>query len=488
MRKHLFFSTIILLLALAGCQHNNKGKEHIYIIATNDIHATIDALPRLATLVAEYEEQGEVILVDSGDRVSGNAYVDDAAEPGVPLIEIMNDLGYDAATLGNHEFDKGSDVLNAMLRAAKFDIVCANVVAKNDAIQPQPYTILNVKDITIGVVGVVDTDNHGYPLGGKSAYANYDFATDITTAEEVGTAIAEECDFVILLSHMGLLGDTHLAEHNTAYNWIAGGHSHDLANKDVNSIHISQNNKNLRYVTVADIEVQNGDILSTTYTQINMSDIAADSTFEERVKSLKASDPELNTIEGYTTTAATKEGVANFTIEALATYPYEDGFAPEVTFYHYGGIRLDGFAEGEIIRAEILNNDPFQSTIYIGRLSTKQMRDFILRKYNSGSPENPDKESHYPYFRCDVPYRIILGDTPHEKPDAVDVVFDLEDGEYRVAMCNYIAENYIDSVIVAQQLRPTSISVREAMLRHMRSYDDGGFTPNNECRQQEVKR
>ena len=487
MRKLIFFSTFALIFTLLGCQQNSEPTKHIYIISTNDIHATIDAVPHLATLVSEYKERGEVILVDSGDRVSGNAYIDDATEPGIPLIELMNDIGYDVATLGNHEFDKGSEVLSAMIDAADFDIVCANVVAKNGATQPLPYTTIEVEGIEISFVGVVDTDNNGYPLGGKSAYTDYEFSTDIDTAYDTCNATAEECDFVVLLSHMGLTNDTRLAERGVKCQWIAGGHSHDLVGEDILNTHISQNNKNLRYVTVADLEIENGTILSVVYTQINTKDITPDSTFVERVETLKASDPKLNTVEGSATAPATKEGVANFTIDALANYPYEDGFKPEVTFYHYGGIRLDGFKEGDIVRAEILNNDPFQSTIYIGTLTREQMRDFILTKYNNGDATNPDKESHYPYFRSDAPYRIILGDTPADNPDALDIVFDLEEGEYRVAMCNYIADNYICSDIVTKQLHPTGVSVREAMLHHIHTFGEEGFTPNNECRQQEVK-
>lgn len=121
-------------------------------------------------------------------------------------------------------------------------------------------------------------------------------------------------------------------------------------------------------------------------------------------------------------------------------------------------------------------------------MTTQQMRDFILCKYNNGSAENPDKESHYPYFRSDAHYRIVVGDGNEEYPDAEDVIFDIPEGEYRVAMCNYIAENYIDSAIVARQLRPTNISVRSAMLRYMNSFGAEGYTPDNACRQSEVKR
>lgn len=486
MRKLLiFFSAAVLALS---CGHVDGGKsEHVYIISTNDIHAAIDALPHLATIVKEYEARGEVLLVDSGDRVTGNAYVDDAQEPGVPLVKIMNELGYDVATLGNHEFDKGSDRLDAMLAVAEYQVVCANVEALNGAIDPLEHTIIPLGGVDIGFVGVVDTDAGGRPLGGKSSYVNYTFTTDVDTAYEAYAEVAAQCDFVVLLSHMGKGADERLVERGASYDWIAGGHSHDLLNADRSGVRISQNNKNLRYVTVADIEVREGEIVGVEYQQLKTSEFEPDEAVMVRIEELKASDPELNTVEGVAAERASKEGVANFTIAALASYPYADGFVPEVTFYHYGGVRIDEFAKGDIKRADILNNDPFVSTIYVGRLTTEQMRDFILTKYNNGTAEAPDKESHYPYFRSDVPYTIVLEDSEEAEPDAIDVVFELEPKEYRVAVCNYVADNYIDSVIVARQFTKTDITVREAMLRYIRSFDDRGYMPDNECRQREVK-
>ena len=483
MRKHLFFLTSLLLSTVLFWQCSTPKEQHIYIVATNDMHAMIESVPKLATIVKEYEERGEVIVVDSGDRVSGNAYVDDATEPGTPIIKLMNEIGYDVATLGNHEFDKGSEVLDAMVATAEFPIVCANVEAHNGATPLPPYTLIERCGVTLGFVGIVDTDNNGRPLGGNASYTNYTFTPDIETAYTLCEEIAPKCDMVILLSHMGLDRDIILAEQGVACDWIAGGHSHDLVNEKFSNTHISQNNNKLRYVTVADLTIHNKTITNVEYKQIKCADIVADEAMAELVEEIKSSDPTLNSIIGHATATATKDGVANFTIDALAEYPYDDGFVPEISFYHYGGVRLDEIKEGDIKRVDILNNDPFMSTIYIGTMTPKQMRDFILAKYNSGTPERPDKESHYPYFRSDLPYTIIVG----KDGDAEDIIFDIEEREYRVAMCNYIPENYIDSNIVAQQLQPTDISVREALLHHIGTLEGGKFTPDNKCYQTEKR-
>ncbi len=468
---------------LVSCAQPKSAEEsHIYIISTNDMHANIEAMPRLATLVEEFEAKGEVVLVDSGDRVTGNAYVDDDAEPGIPMIELMNEVGYDVVTLGNHEFDKGREVLYAMVDASEFEWVCSNI-SDAEGSGFSPYVTATIEGVDIAFVGVVATDFNGRPMGGDSSYVGFSFTDDVTTSFEMGESLSDKADFVVLLSHMGNDMDTRLAEMSAQYDWIAGGHSHDVVNEPTNGVHISQNRKDIRYVTVADIAIKDGAILSVDYSQIETANYAEDESVMAMVKAIKERDLGLNAVEAYANAHATKDGIANFTCDALLHYPYDGGFVPEIVFYHYGGVRLSQIEEGDIKRVDILNNDPFVSTIYVGEMSLDEIRRFILEKYNNGTPEKPDKESHYAYFRSNAPYEIVVG----EDADAVDIRFDLASRTYRVAMCNYIAENYLDKEVLARCLREVDVTVREAMLREVRSFGEAGFTPDNSVYQVEVK-
>ena len=480
MQKNLFFSFLLTLFVVA-C---SPKEESIYIITTNDLHATIDAFPKLATIVKTYEERGTVLVVDSGDRVSGNAYVDDAAEAGVPVIELMNAIGYDVVTLGNHEFDKGHEVLKTMVDRSEFKWVAANVDCKQPSPKFEPYTTFDINGIKIGFVGVVSTENEGFPLGRRIGYKEFTFENDYDSALNTCREIAPEHDFVVLLSHMGYNMDCNLAKsENNGCNWIAGAHSHDLKNEAIGTTQITQNNKNIRYVTIATLSIKEGEIASVEYERIDMSTIDEDGAMRELVEKIKLSDPTLNEVVATATADATQDGVANLTVEALAHYPYPNGFVPEVTFYHFGGVRTSELKKGDVRRVEILNNDPFLSTVYLGEMTPAQMRKFIIDKYNSGTPERPDKESHYPYFRSDVKYEIVLD----EKGDASDVKFELEEGrKYRVAMGNYIAESYIDKELVSNALYDTNISVREAMLHYVSTLTEG-YTPDNTIYQTEVK-
>ena len=490
MRKlHIILLSLLLIGLSCAPRAKSDDSRHIYIIATNDMHANIYAMPQLATLVQRYEAEGEVLLFDSGDRVSGNAFVDDVADAGVPMIELMNMLGYDAVTLGNHEFDKGRATFDAMIDASEFVTLCANVhSATEQPLAIEPYAIFEVEGIKIGVVGVVGADQNGHPLGRDDAYASYSFSSDVATAVELCAEVAPQCDFVVLLSHMGDDVDEEFIARAPECDWVAGGHTHAERNESINGIQLTQNPKNIAKVTIADIEVRDDKIVCVTYSQEVVGEYVARMDVVDKVADIKSRSPELNIVEGRAAELFTQSGVANFTVDALATYPYADGFVPEVTFYHYGGVRLSSILPGDITRGDIFNNDPFNSTIYIGEMTIDQMRRFILDKYNSYGPDGRyDKESHYPYFRSDVAYEIILGPEPESMPNAVDVRFSLdEEREYRVAMCNYIVENYIDSVVAAEQLRPAGVTVRDAMLRYVRS-SEGAIVPDNRIYQTERK-
>ena len=81
----------------------------LIIISTSDIHGNLDNFPRLATLVKQYRAKyPHVLLVDSGDYFIGNPYVDDCEKRGEPLTILMNKLGYDVVTIGNHDLDQGN--------------------------------------------------------------------------------------------------------------------------------------------------------------------------------------------------------------------------------------------------------------------------------------------------------------------------------------------------------------------------------------------
>lgn len=497
MRK-LLFVVVACALSLAAAQWRRSDScpaadgQHIYIVTTNDIHSALDNVPRLASLVKQYRAKGDVLLVDSGDRCSGHTFVDDAPMPGASIVSLMNRLGYDAATLGNHEFDYGMEHLADLFDLYDFEIVCANLAADDAARfgKLSAGCVFERGGVKIAFAGVVDTEmiNEGRitPAGKSAAFRGAKFSPARETAARVVDSLARDNDFVVLLSHMGNKTDSLLALSSPSCRWIASGHSHDRRATDVGGIHISQNAKSLRYVTVADLTVRGGRIVSVDYEQLPVSEFEPDPEYVEAVARIRAAMPEMFDTVGRAEYEATKDGVANLFVEALAGHDY-DGFRPEVTVYHFGGVRIGGIPAGDIPRWLIYDSDIFRSTVFIGEMTRSELECLVKTKYNSqGADGGKDKESHYVYLRSDVPYRI---DTL-PGGDAERVVFPtLDDGrKYRVAMCNYVAEEYVDNYEGLKgvvDMRNTGIPVRDLLLERLAASADG-YRPDNRIKQYEA--
>ena len=133
----------------------------ITIAYTHDMHSHLyskwtgtkcsGGMPLIATKVQELRSLRPTLLFDCGDIISGGAVNDH--NDGLPMIEVMNAIGYDAMALDNHEFDPGVNTLKGMIDAADFEILCANVDWPGTP-KPLPYSIETVAGYDIGVIGL----------------------------------------------------------------------------------------------------------------------------------------------------------------------------------------------------------------------------------------------------------------------------------------------------------------------------------------------
>ena len=201
MKKIFLGISLLLCAALCACAPREKV---VIILSTNDIHAQIQNFPQLATAVAECRDTASVILVDAGDRWTGNAYVDQA-EGRRPVLELMNELGYDVATLGNHEFDVGQQTLAEAIGYCRFPVICANMVSENSPIpQLKPYVILDREGEKFAFVAAVT--NYGYnnhPDGHDAIFEGLRCTDAVRTLEEY-EYLRDSCQVLVALTHIGL--------------------------------------------------------------------------------------------------------------------------------------------------------------------------------------------------------------------------------------------------------------------------------------------
>ena len=208
------------------------------ILHSNDVHGAIDLYAAMAAMKADYEAQGaEVILADAGDYSQGTVYV--SVNKGADAVTMMNAAGYDVATLGNHEFDYGYAQLMENMKAAKFQVLCADVLGADGKTIFDANTIIEKGGVKIGFFGLEtpEAQTKANPkliqglkfLAGADGKELYDCA-----AAQVADLKAKGADLVVCLAHLGIDESSEpytsydLAKNVKGIDFIIDGHSHTV--------------------------------------------------------------------------------------------------------------------------------------------------------------------------------------------------------------------------------------------------------------------
>ena len=469
MKKILSLIVAILLLAGVLFYRTTIRERELVILSTNDMHATIDNFASLVTAVNSCRDSVATLLVDAGDRWTGNAFID-LAEGRLPIIELMNHAGYNAATLGNHEFDMGAALLQGSIDCASFPILCANMQShREDMTTPQPMITLKTPNgIRVAIAGVVTNFDNGHPDGSNEVFEGLSFSNPFLAAEEAFKG-CESADIRLLLSHMGDDMDMEFASKHDCCDIIISGHTHNVVDTLVGNTVIGQTGRKLKYIGATTVRLKGNKIASIDYRNIPLADYAQDSTTLALIDEIE-SDPVLGAKVGSLATPVTHIGFANLMAEAVA-----NGTDSQIGFYHYGGVRLSDHPAGDIKLATIYNLEPFASQIHTITMTAAQLRKMIIAKFND---TNNPKESHRIDLFCTTPYDIVVDDNG----EAIDVRFPrLREGvPYRVAFSDYIGKKYPSISGKNHTIHP--ILVTDQLLEYFRK------TPNAKLNNQSLQR
>ena len=235
---------MIALLLVVVCG-SAKGTKKITVLHTSDTHSCIlplnksladtlladrgGFLRRIAMLKQERQKEPDLLLFDCGDFSQGSSYY--TMFKGDVEVELMNRMHYDAATIGNHEFDFGLDNMIRLFKMAEFPIVCSNYDFGDTELKDivKPYIVLKRQGVKIGVfalcpplVGLVSAKNYG-PL-------KFLDPVEVTTRMVDVLRRQEKCDVVICLSHLGWevseYPDDKFISQTSGIDLVLGGHSH----------------------------------------------------------------------------------------------------------------------------------------------------------------------------------------------------------------------------------------------------------------------
>ena len=217
--------TVAMLASALPAALAAEGEKHITILGTSDMHGNIwgysyednkesanNGMARLYTYIQQVRaENPNTILIDGGDDIQGTIMTDDlynkTPEEPHPVITAMNFMGYDAMTLGNHEFNWGIDTMKTITGQADFPVLAANVKdADGEFVTGAGWTIVDKGGVTVAVIGVVTPD---VPIwdGGKQGVEACTYEAASTAVKAAIAAIGDPADVIVVSAHMGLYAE-----------------------------------------------------------------------------------------------------------------------------------------------------------------------------------------------------------------------------------------------------------------------------------------
>jgi len=375
----------------------------ITILHTNDFHGNLQSFTaidnivggsaRIARLVNEIRSSapGIVLLLDAGDATHGTALSN--FFNGKPVIEVMNEMGYDTMEIGNHDFNYGQAGLAETASEAEFPLLAANIKVTATGKTPpfcQPYIIKQVMGKRIAIFGLITPDTpivtHPKNVVGLT------FLDPIETAAKLVPKLQPKADLIIALTHIGYEMDRLLGEEVGGINVIVGGHSHTmisvperLGNSGGNAI-IVQAWENGKVLGRLDLEMRGKAIVRFSGQLIP---VTADVPEDPGVKAIidpYAAELEEAMSEEVGSTAVALEGtrsiirtqetnLGNLVADMMR---WSAGPDVQIALANSGGIRWHRlFPAGPITRGDVYNLLPFLNTLVMMDLTGAQIKEAL---------------------------------------------------------------------------------------------------------------
>lgn len=259
-----------ILFTFMPLEASAKKNKQLVILHTNDTHSQIlpvntqlpdtmkagrgGFLRRIAMLKEERKKNPDLLYFDSGDFFQGSAFF--TLFKGEVEVGLMNQMGIDAATIGNHEFDNGLENMAVVFRKAKFPIVCANYDFTGTPVAGlvKPYVIIKREGVKIGVFGLSPKMKG---LVSDKNCVGVKYLDPARVALETATMLKEKekCDMVICISHLGWNSnrgedDQYMIQGSRNIDLVLGGHTHTYFrqleyenNMDGQPVPVDQNGK-----------------------------------------------------------------------------------------------------------------------------------------------------------------------------------------------------------------------------------------------------
>ena len=384
----------------APVEEVNTGSE-VVVLYTNDVHCGVDdnlGYQGLALVKSTLEAQGKkVLLADMGDAVQGGPI--GTLSKGEYIIDIMNEVGYDIAIPGNHEFDYGMDQFFKLVEKAKFPYISANFFDKDGKAVLEPYKIFDVEGQKIAFVGICtpktvttstpayfqdDEGNWIYTFGqdedGKTVYDAVQAAVD--------AARAEGAEVVVGMGHLGIEADctpwtsSDVITNTSGIDVMLDGHSHSVIekemvkNKEGKDVILTSTGTKLQYVgclTIKDGEVDTA-LLGDNELSSFIGDIEKE--FKDKINEVVANTDVDLVIHDPANPEQRIIRLSETNLGDLVSDAYRLISGADVSIVNGGGIR-DKISQGEITYGEIIAVHPFGNELCVVECTGQEILDAL---------------------------------------------------------------------------------------------------------------
>lgn len=423
-------------MAASKIQPRGGADGAITILHTNDVHTHINNTEKVGegdkqtevpglrySTVAGYKKTlDNVLLVDAGDHIQGTPY--GVEDNGHTIIDLMNAAGYDAATLGNHEFDYTMSGTKNAMEWAQFPYLSCNFFYEDKPVL-DTYKVFEVGGKKVAFVGITtpesitkstpkyfmdDKGNYVYSIAGgtdgKELYAAVQSAID---------AAAKEADYVIALGHMGIdeaskpWRSEDVIANTTGLTAFIDGHSHseitgqEVADKDGKTVVLAQTGTALANVGKLTIAAD-GTVKSELLTFADLADVKPDETVAKMENDFIATmekklaetvgatavDLTVNGPDGKRSIRKEETNLGNFCTDAFMYAADQAGIEADAAFLQGGGIRAT-LAAGPISMKDILTVYPWFNEVYAKKVTGQELLDALEWSYRTANAENTNE-------------------------------------------------------------------------------------------------
>lgn len=444
----------------------SAGEGEIVILSVNDMHASIDQFPKFATMVDSLRAiYPDLLLFSAGDNRTGNPVNDQYDPVNYPMIELMNRLGFDLCTVGNHEWDANIGALHDDVERAKFPFLCANVTIPNDVdLDFEPFEIFENQGVKMAVIGMIEVRHDDIPGTHPDNVAKVSFKRPNIVLSQY-KYLRDENDVVVLLSHCGFEDDMELAQANPWLDAIIGGHSHTLIDhpSQTNGVLITQSGSHLKYATLVKLKVKGHKVVNKEAVVLNVNGVRKEKPEIKQLVNEFNKAPQLNRA-----LAVAKTKFENpEEVGCMMTDAIREISGADFAFQNTGGVRINYLNKGPITVKDVYSIDPFNNDVVVYKMTGAQVKKFILNSYR--------KNGGFPSFVSGMSYTV--GD------DERSVWVNMDGGNfstnkvYKVAMNSYMASTVtIESEDDGQSMFKTSEEMMIDFLLKHKELDYQGVT------------